>query len=41
MDVTAVTTAIAGVATPAASIGIAVLTMLVGIKTFKWVRRAL
>lgn len=41
MDVSAVVTAIGGVATPAAAIGIAVLTMLVGIKTFKWVRKAL
>lgn len=41
MDVTAVVTAIAAASTPIASIGAAVLLVLVGIKVFKWVRRAM
>lgn len=40
-DVTAVTTEIAGAATPIAAIGAAVLLVIVGIKIFKWVRRAM
>ena len=40
-DVTAVTTEIAGAATPIAAIGAAVLLVLVGIKVYKWVRRAM
>lgn len=41
VDVTAVTTAIQGAAAPIASIGAAVLVVLVGIKVYKWVRRAM
>jgi hypothetical protein len=41
MDVTAVVAEIADAATPIASIGAAVLLVLVGIKVFKWVRRAM
>lgn len=41
MDVTAVTTEIAGAAAPIAAIGSAVLIVLVGIKVWKWVRRAM
>ena len=41
IDVTAVTDQIAAVATPTAAIGAAVLLVFVGIKTFKWVRRAM
>jgi hypothetical protein len=41
MDVTAVVTAIAAAATPIALIGSATLLVLVGIKTWKWVRRAM
>lgn len=41
MDVTAVVDAIEAVATPAAAIGAAILILVVGIKAFKWVRRAL
>lgn len=41
IDVSAVTTAIAGAAAPIASIGIAVLTVLVGVKVYKWIRRAM
>lgn len=41
VDVTAVLTAIQGAAAPIASIGAAVLVVLVGIKVYKWVRRAL
>jgi hypothetical protein len=40
-DVTAVVTEIGGAATPIASIGAAVLLVIVGIKVFKWVRRAM
>jgi hypothetical protein len=41
VDVTAVTAAIAAAATPIAAIGAAVLLILVGIKVYKWVRRAM
>lgn len=41
VDVTAVVTAINGAATPIASIGAAVLIVMVGIKVYKWVRRAM
>jgi hypothetical protein len=41
IDVTAVTTAIGDAAAPIASIGAAVLLVLVGIKVFKWIRRAM
>lgn len=41
IDVTAVTSAINGAATPIASIGAAVLVILVGVKVYKWIRRAL
>ena len=41
VDVTAVVTAIEGAATPIASIGAAVLIVMVGIKVYKWVRRAM
>ena len=41
IDVSSVTTAIAGAATPIASIGAAVLLVLVGVKVYKWIRRAL
>jgi hypothetical protein len=40
-DVTAVVTAIDGAAAPIAAIGGAVLLVLVGIKVYKWVRRAM
>jgi hypothetical protein len=40
-DVTAVTTEIGGAAAPIAAIGAAVLLIIVGIKVFKWVRRAM
>ncbi len=40
-DVTAVVTEIGGAATPIAAIGAAVLLVIVGIKVFKWVRRAM
>jgi hypothetical protein len=40
-DVTAVVTEIGGAAAPIASIGAAVLLVIVGIKVFKWVRRAM
>lgn len=40
-DVTAVVTEVAGAAVPIAAIGGAVLLVLVGIKVFKWVRRAM
>lgn len=40
-DVTAVVTEISGSAAPIAAIGAAVLLVLVGIKVFKWVRRAM
>ena len=41
MDTTAVTTAITDAATAAGVVGAAVLVLLVGIKAYKWVRRAL
>lgn len=41
IDVTAVTADIAAQAAPIAAIGGAVLVLIVGIKAFKWVRRAL
>lgn len=41
IDVTAVTTDIAAQAAPVAAIGAAVLLLFVGIKAFKWVRRAM
>lgn len=41
IDVTAVTTEIAGAAAPIAAIGAAVLVVLVGVKVFKWIGRAL
>lgn len=41
VDVTDVTAAIEGAAAPIAAIGGAVLTILVGIKVYKWVRRAM
>lgn len=40
-DVTAVVTAIGGAAAPIAAIGGAVLLVLVGIKIYRWVRRAM
>ncbi len=41
VDVTAVTADIALQAAPIAAIGAAVLILMVGIKAFKWVRRAM
>ena len=41
VDVSAVVTAIQGAAAPIASIGAAVLIVMVGIKVYKWVRRAM
>lgn len=41
VDVTAVKTEIEGAAAPIATIGAAVLIVMVGIKVYKWVRRAL
>lgn len=41
VDVTGVTTEIAAAATPIAAIGAASLLIAVGIKVYKWVRRAL
>ena len=41
VDVTAVTTDIAAQAAPIAAVGAAVLILFVGIKAFKWVRKAL
>lgn len=41
VDVTSVVTEIQGAAAPIAAIGGAVLIVLVGIKVYKWVRRAL
>lgn len=41
VDVSAVTTDIAAQAAPVAAIGAAVLILMVGIKAFKWVRRAM
>lgn len=40
-DVTAVTTAIGEASAPIAAIGAAVLVVFVGIKVYKWVRRAM
>lgn len=40
-DVTAVVTEIQGAAVPIAAIGAAVLLVMVGIKVFKWVGRAM
>lgn len=40
-DVTSVVTEIEGAAAPIAAIGAAVLLVMVGIKIFKWVRRAM
>ncbi|MBT2119861.1 major capsid protein [Dyella sp. LX-1] len=40
IDVTAVTTVITGVATAAATIGLAVLGMHFGIKAYKWIKGA-
>lgn len=40
-DVTGVVTEIGGAAAPIAAIGAAVLLVIVGIKVFKWVRRAM
>lgn len=41
IDVSAVETAIEGAAAPIATIGAAVLIVLVGVKVYKWIRRAL
>lgn len=41
VDVSSVVTEIEGAAAPIAAIGAAVLIVLVGIKVYKWVRRAL
>lgn len=41
VDVTAVVAEISGAAAPIALIGSAVLIVLVGIKVYKWVRRAM
>jgi hypothetical protein len=41
VDVAAVVTEIEGAATPIAAIGAAVLIVMVGIKVYKWVRRAM
>lgn len=41
VDVSAVVSAIGAASTPIASIGAAVLLVLVGIKVYKWVRRAM
>lgn len=41
VDVTAVTTAINDTLTPIGLIGAAVLLVLVAVKTYKWVRRAM
>jgi hypothetical protein len=40
VDVTAITASIAEQAAPVAAIGAAVLLLMVGIKAFKWVRKA-
>ena len=40
-DVTAVTSAISDTLTPIGAIGAGVLLVIVGIKTYKWVRRAM
>jgi uncharacterized membrane protein len=41
IDVTAVTTAISETLTPIGAVGLGVLAVLVAIKTYKWVRRAM
>ena len=41
VDVSDVVTAIEGAAAPIAAIGAAVLVVMVGIKVYKWVRRAM
>jgi len=41
IDVSTVTSAIDGAKAPIASIGAAVLVVLVGVKVYKWIRRAL
>lgn len=41
VDVTAVTAEISGAAAPIAAIGAATLIVMVGIKVYKWVRRAM
>jgi len=41
VDVTAVVSEISGAAAPIALIGSAVLVVMVGIKVYKWVRRAM
>lgn len=41
VDVTAVTAAIADTLVPIGAIGAGVLLVIVGIKTYKWVRRAM
>lgn len=41
IDVTAVTTAISDASTAIATVGAAVLVMLVGAKVYKWIRAAL
>jgi hypothetical protein len=41
IDVSAVTTAIGGASAPIATIGAAVLVVLVGIKVYKWIARAM
>lgn len=41
VDVTAVTTAIGDAGTAAATVGAAVLVMVVGIKVYKWIRGAM
>jgi hypothetical protein len=41
VDVTSVTTAIADAGTAAATVGAAVLVMVVGIKVYKWIRGAM
>ena len=41
IDVTAITTDIGAQAAPVAALGAAVLLLFVGIKAFKWVRKAL
>jgi len=41
VDVSAVVSAIQGASAPIAAIGAAVLIVLVGIKVYKWVRRAM
>jgi hypothetical protein len=41
VDVTSVTTAIGDAGTAAATVGAAVLVMVVGIKVYKWIRGAM